>query len=384
MGGGGRAASGKADAGLGRPRGRTVVVKIGSSSLTDAAGRIDRAAVEKLCGEVAALRSSGNAVVVVTSGAIAAGRPALGLELAHPVDVVTLQAVSTVGQSRLMRVWDDVLADHGLVGGQVLIAPLDFMERSQYLHARATLERLLQLGVVPVVNENDALADDSIRFGDNDRIAALVAHLVKADVLVLLTDTPGLFTADPRLDASASLIEEIVEVDAELESMAGGTGSPRGSGGMASKLVAAKIAAWSGVRAVIAAADRPGVLAGAVADAPGVGTVVRPRSKRLAARKLWIAFAVGSSGTVVVDDGARRALVERGVSLLPAGVREVRGGFGADEAVEVAGPDGRVFAKGLVRVAAPTLARLAGRRTADLPDGVPHEVVHRDDLVVLP
>jgi glutamate 5-kinase len=349
-----------------------VVAKIGSTSITDDAGRVDRAAVEKLCGEVAELRAAGHAVVVVTSGAIAAGLPVLALDPRATVDTVTLQAVSAVGQSRLMRVWDDVLAGHGLVGGQVLIAPLDFMERSQYLHARSTLERLL------------TLADDAIRFGDNDRIAALVAHLVRADVLVLLTDTPGVYTADPRLDADASLIEEIVEVDAELESVAGASGSGRGSGGMASKLAAAKIAAWSGVRAVIAAADRPGVLADAVGGVAGVGTAVRPRGKRLPARKLWIAFAVGANGLVVVDDGARRALVERGVSLLPAGVREVRGRFVADDAVEVAGPDGRVFAKGLVRVGATVLAELAGRRTSDLPEGVPHEVVHRDDLVVLP
>jgi glutamate 5-kinase len=362
----------------------TVVAKIGSSSITAEDGTVDRAAVEKLAAEVAGVRAAGHAVVVVTSGAVAAGRPALGMAVGAVVDTVTLQAVSAVGQSRLMRVWDDVLAGHGLVGGQVLIAPLDFMERSQYLHARATLERLLTLGVVPVVNENDALADDEIRFGDNDRIAALVAHLVKADVLVLLTDTPGLYTADPRLDADASLIEEIVEVDAELEAVAGRTGSGRGSGGMASKLAAAKIAAWSGVRAVIAAADRPGVLADAVDGVAGVGTAVRPREKRLAARKLWIAFAVGSHGRVVVDEGARRALVERGVSLLPAGVRGVRGHFVADEAVEVAGPDGRVFAKGLVRIGAVQLTALAGRRTSDLPEGVPHEVVHRDDLVVLP
>ena len=361
-----------------------VVAKIGSSSITAEDGTIDRRPVEKLAAEVAGLRAAGHAVVVVTSGAVAAGRPALGSVLGGVVDTVTLQAVSAVGQSRLMRVWDDVLAGHGLIGGQVLIAPLDFMERTQYLHARATLERLLALGVVPVVNENDALADDEIRFGDNDRIAALVAHLVKADLLVLLTDTPGLYTADPRLDADASLIEEIVEVDAQLEAVVTAGGSGRGSGGMASKLAAAKIAAWSGVRAVIAAADRPDVLADAVAGVAGVGTAVLPRPKRLAARKLWIAFAVGSHGRVVVDEGARRALVERGVSLLPAGVREVKGAFVRDDAVEVAGPDGRVFAKGLVRVGAAELAGLAGKRTSDLPEGVPHEVVHRDDLVVLP
>jgi glutamate 5-kinase len=362
----------------------TVVVKIGTSSITGATGAIDVDAVGKFCAEVAAARAAGHRVVVVTSGAIAAGLPALGLTHATAPDTATLQAASAVGQSRLMRVYDDLLAGHGLVGGQVLIAPLDFMERSQYLHARSTLAKLLSLGVVPIVNENDALADDEIRFGDNDRIAALVAHLVSADVMVLLTDTPGLFTADPRIDASASLIEEILEVDAELEAVAGGTGTARGSGGMASKLAAAKIAAWSGVRSVIALAGRPGVLADAVAGVPGVGTVVTPRPKRLAARKLWIAFAVGSSGTVVVDDGARRALTERNVSLLAAGVRDVRGRFAADDAVEVAGPDGKVFAKGLVRLDSTTLSGIAGRRTGDLPEGVPHEVVHRDDLVVLP
>ncbi|MDP9419168.1 MAG: glutamate 5-kinase [Actinomycetota bacterium] len=361
----------------------TVVAKIGSSSITGAHG-VDASAIAKFCAEVATLRGDGHRVVVVTSGAIAAGLPALRMTHAEAGDVVTLQAASAVGQSRLMRVYDDVLAHHGLVGGQVLLSPLDFMVRHQYLHARTTLQRLLALGVVPVVNENDVIADDEIRFGDNDRIAALVAHLVTADVLVLLTDRPGLFTADPRLDAAASLIEEIVEIDNELEAAAGGAGTAVGSGGMASKLAAARIAAWSGVRAVIAGAQRPGVLADAVAGVPGVGTVVRPRTKRLPARKLWIAFAVGASGTVVVDEGARRALLERSVSLLPAGVREVRGSFVADDAVEVAGLDGKVFAKGLVRTGSGVLTQLAGRRTSDLPDGVPHEVVHRDDLVVLP
>jgi glutamate 5-kinase len=201
---------------------------------------------------------------------------------------------------------------------------------------------------------------------------------------VLLTDTPGLLTADPRLDEEASLIEEIVEVDHSLEAMAGRPGGVRGSGGMASKLAAAKIAAWSGVRVVIAGADRPGVLIEAAAGLPGVGTVVRPHSRRLSARKLWIAFAVGSSGTVVVDEGARTALVERRTSLLPAGVVGVHGAFDTDDAVEIAGPDGRVFAKGLVRHPAARIKEWAGRRTSTLPPDLPHEVVHRDDLVVLP
>jgi glutamate 5-kinase len=361
-----------------------VVAKIGSSSVTGESGAIDVAAVEKLCDEVVALRAAGHRVVVVTSGAISAGLPALGMTRADARDTATLQAVSAVGQGRLLRVYDEGFGRHGVVCGQVLVAPLDFMVRQQYLHARSTLQRLLALGVVPVVNENDALADDEIRFGDNDRIAALVAHLLVADVLVLLTDTAGVLTADPRLDAGASLIEEIVEVDASLEAAAGGAGTARGSGGMASKLAAAKIAAWSGVRTVIAAADREGVLAGAVAGEAGVGTVVRPRPKRLGARKLWIAFAVGSSGTVVVDAGARAALLERNVSLLPAGVVRVSGRFAAGDAVEVAGPDGRPFAKGLAQLGSAQLAGVAGRRTAELDEGVPHEVVHRDDLVVLP
>jgi glutamate 5-kinase len=361
-----------------------VVVKIGTSSITDDRGVITESAIAKLCAEVAGLRAGGERVVVVTSGAIAAGLPALGLADRRPNDPAVLQAVSAVGQSRLLAVYDRALATHDLVGGQVLLAPLDFVNRRRYLHARRTLEVLLDLGVVPIVNENDAIADDEIRFGDNDRLAALVAHLLSADLLVLLTDAPGLLTADPRVDGTASLIEEILEVDADLQALAGGAGSDRGSGGMASKLTAARIAAWSGVRAVIAAAPRPGVLADALAGVPGVGTVVVPRPQRLAARKLWIAFAVGASGTVVVDAGARRALEERGVSLLPAGVVDVQGGFDADDAVEIAGPDGTVFAKGLVRHPAGRLKELAGRRTSTLPADVPHEVVHRDDLVLLP
>ena len=362
--------------------GRTVVVKIGSSSVTDDQGGVAEGALAKLCSEVAQLRSAGERVVIVTSGAIAAGLRVLGLS-PRPTDPSVLQAVSAVGQSRLMGHYERALEAQGLVGGQVLLAPLDFMNRAQYLHARQTLQVLLGLGVVPVINENDAVADDEVRFGDNDRLAALVAHLLQADLLVLLTDAAGLFTADPRLDQAASLVEEVIEVDNVL-SLAGGAGSERGSGGMASKLAAAKIAAWSGVRVVIAGAERPGVLPDAVAGAPGVGTVVKPRLARLPARKLWIAFALASAGTLVVDAGAKRALCEKGVSLLPVGLREVKGNFGPDEAVEVAGPDGAVFAKGLVRHGAKTLTEWAGRQSSQLPPDVAPEVVHRDDLVLLP
>jgi len=361
-----------------------VIAKVGTSSLTDERGRIDRAAIEKITIEVAGLRADGHEVVVVSSGAISAGLPSLGADAARPTDMPTLQAIAAVGQHRLMATWDAAFAAVGLAPGQVLLAPLDFAHRQQYLHARQTLERLLELGFVPVVNENDAVADDEIRFGDNDRIAALVANLLRADLLVLLTDAAGLLTADPRVDTDASLIEEVREVDARLEELAGAAGTERGSGGMASKLAAAKMAAWSGVRVVIAAAGRAGVLAGAVADEPGVGTVVRPHERRLSARKLWIAFAVATAGTVVVDEGARAALVERGRSLLPAGVVGVHGVWDAGDAVEVATVGGGVFAKGLARQPASLVSRWAGMRTGELPEDVEPEVVHRDDLVVLP
>lgn len=359
-----------------------LVVKIGTSSLTDGQGRIDEASIAGVVEQVERLRRDGVEVVVVTSGAIAAGLPQLGV--ARPTDAVALQAVATVGQIELMRVWSDRFRRNGLHAGQVLLAPLDFMVRQQYVHARETLDQLLSIGVVPVVNENDAIADDEIRFGDNDRLAALVAHLVRASVLVLLTDTPGLLTGDPRLDPAATLIEEIVHVDEAVQRRAGAAGSVRGSGGMASKLAAAKIAAWTGVRTVIADAGRPGVLADAWSDVASVGTTVVPHDRRLSARKLWIAFAVSAAGQIQVDDGARRAVVEGGRSLLAAGVREVRGDFARDQAVELAGPDGEVFAKGLVRASAAEVRSAAGRRSADLPNDAPAEVVHRDDLVILP
>lgn len=361
---------------------RTLVAKIGTSSLTGENGEIDLGAVAKLVGEVAALRADGHRVVIVSSGAVAAGVAALGLA-ARPHDLTTLQALSAAGQSRLMRVYDDLLGRHGLVGAQVLLVPHDFVNRRQYLHARSTLTRLLELGCVPVVNENDAIAVDEIRFGDNDRLAALVAHLVGADTLVLLTDTAGLYRSDPRSDPDAVLVDEVPAEDPMLDVVAGGAGSARGRGGMASKLAAARIASWSGCAAVIARAERPGVLADALAGAPGVGTRFHPHERKLPARKLWIAFATTPAGAIGVDEGAQRALCERGVSLLPAGVTGVHGDFDEGDTVTIEGPAGDVFARGMVALDAETLRAVARKRTSELPVAVPHEVVHRDDFVLL-
>ena len=360
----------------------TSVIKVGTSSITLPSGELDETALVKLADDLAAARGSGRRVVLVMSGAIAAGMPALGLTK-RPTDMGTLQAIAAVGQPRLIERMSALLGKHEVVAGQVLLTPYDFFHRSQYLHARVTLQHLLDLGVLPIVNENDTVADDEIRYGDNDRLAALVSHMLGADVLLMLTDTAGVFTSDPRRDNAASLIEEIVEIDAALESAVGGAGTERGSGGMASKLAAAKIAAWSGVRAVIASAAVPGVVTDALAGRP-VGTSFAPRAQRLPSRKLWIAFARASEGRIVVDAGARRALVDGGKSLLPAGVRGVEGQFDADATVEIVDDAGAVFAKGLSRYTSQQLQSALGRRTAELPEGFPHEVVHRDDLVVLP
>ena len=362
----------------------TVVVKVGTSSLTDEHGRIDETMVAKIAGEVAGLRREGVQVVLVTSGAIAAGLPRLGMDAeTRPNDPVTLQAASSVGQPELLRSWDAAFGSHDLTIGQILLAPHNFGDRRQYLHARSTLGRLLELGVVPVVNENDAVTDDEIRYGDNDRIAALVAPLVEAELLVMLTDTAGVLTADPRLDPSASLIQEIVDFDQKLDAVTAGAGTARGSGGMASKLIAARIAAWSGVRSVIASADRPGVLGDALAGTDDVGTTVAARDVRLSARKLWIAFAMPATATIPVDDGARRALEGGGKSLLAAGVVEASGPFDRRDPVELAGPGGEVFAKGVARLTSGELDAVVGRAAGEVEPDAPRVVVHADDLVVI-
>lgn len=354
----------------------TIVVKVGTSSITRSdTPALDVDAIAKLCADIAEVRAQGHRVVLVSSAAIAAGMAKLQFT-ERPRDFESLQALSAVGQIELMRTYDEQCRALGFNCGQVLLAPPDFFDRARYLRARSCIESQLAIGVLPVINENDAVADDAIRFGDNDRIAALVAHLVHADLLVLLTDTAGLLTADPRIDEHASLIEEIRTVDREIEAMAGQAATTMSQGGMASKLSAAKIASWSGVETIIGAAHRPNVLRDAVARNAGVGTVVRARAERLSARKLWIAFALASQGSLVVDAGAQRALLERGGSLLAVGLTDVAGEFQAGDAIEVIGPDGVVFAKGLAGLSSPDARAAIGGRSI--------EAIHRDDFVLLP
>ena len=350
---------------------RSLVVKVGTTSVTDDAGGVAYGVLVNIALDVVDLREQGWHVVVVTSGAITAGWAEVGKGRARPTDSVRLQAVSAVGQPLLMHAWRNAFAEVGATVGQVLLAPLDFSHRGQYLHARGTLEALHSLGVVPIVNENDAVADEEIRFGDNDRLAALVANLVGASHLVLLTDTDGLLTADPRLDPSATLIEEVTAFDADLVELAGASASGVGSGGMASKLAAARMATWSGITTVIAPAKAHHALVHAMSSTAGFGTTFHPRPERLSARKSWIAFAVASQGTLVINEGAVRALEHDGRSLLRVGVDAHEGTFVEGDAVDVKGPDGQIVAKGLARVSAESF--LDG-------DDV---VIHRDDMVLL-
>ena len=349
----------------------TVVVKIGTTSVTTASGQIDHDVLAALTKDVLALRQRGVRVLVVTSGAITAGWAEVGRGAERPSDSVTLQAVAAVGQPLLMDAWRHAFSGARVHVGQVLLAPLDFAHRGQYLHARTTINGLWDLGIVPIVNENDAVADEEIRYGDNDRLAALVANLVAADLLVLLTDTAGLLTADPRLDPSATLIEEVVAFDRELDALAGASHSRVGSGGMASKVAAARIATWSGVETVIASARAGEPLVRVVDQHVGVGTRLRARNERLSARKVWIAFAAPSRGTLVLNDGAVRALVAEGRSLLRVGVTERRGTFDEGDAVEMVDTKGALIAKGLVRYGSSGWSN--GEDVA----------VHRNDLVVV-
>ena len=350
---------------------RSLVVKIGTTSVTDNTGGVAQDVLEQVARDVVELREGGWTIVVVTSGAITAGWSEVGRGRPRPSDSVSLQAVSAVGQPLLMHAWRDAFATVGASVGQVLLAPLDFSHRGQYLHARGTLEALQSLDVVAIVNENGAVADEEIRFGDNDRLAALVANLVGASHLVLLTDTAGLLTADPRMDPTATLIEEVTAFDTELADMAGASRSGVGSGGMASKLAAARMATWSGITTVIAPAHAEHALLHAVTDSPGFGTTFHPRPERLSARKSWIAFAVASRGALNINQGAMQALEHHGRSLLRVGVESHAGNFVEGDAVEIKGPEGQVVAKGLVRVSAESF-----HESDDV-------VVHRDDLVLL-
>ena len=355
-----------------------LVVKVGSSSLTTAAGGLDPLRLTALVQALSARRATGTQVVLVSSGAIAAGLAPLSLP-SRPRDLATQRAAASVGQMLLVERYAAAFARNGLTVGQVLLTADDMVRRAHYRNAHRTLERLMQLGVVPVVNENDAVATEEIRFGDNDRLAALVAHLVQADALVLLSDVAGLYDGDPRRP-TARLVPEVLLDDDLAGIEVGGTGAAKvGTGGMSSKLDAARIAAGAGVPVLLAAAEQ---VRGALAGEP-VGTAFPATTRRTAARLFWLRHATTPRGRLVLDAGAVEAVVRRRTSLLSAGVTGVEGEFGAGDPVELVGPDGVPVARGLVAYDAGELPDLLGRSTPDLDADHRREVVHRDDLVLL-
>jgi glutamate 5-kinase len=361
------------------------VVKVGSSSLRGPDGRLDRAQVHTLAEQIVAARAAGTRVVLVSSGAVAAGMGLLGLDR-RPVDLPTLQACAAVGQGELVHEYQRVLRDHGLACAQVLLSQDDFVRRGRYLNARTALQRLLELPAVPVINENDVVATEELSYGDNDHLGALVASMLEARLLVLLSDVPGLYEADPRTHPEARLVERVDDLDTLDLGAIGGVGSHVGSGGMRTKVESARVAVRSAAHAVVADARREDVLARVLAG-ESVGTWFVAQPQRLDARRLWIGFALAAHGRVHVDTGAAAALRERGTSLLSVGVTRADGTFAAGDAVEVVDPEGRVVARGLTNYDVADITRIAGRSTAAAAEafgaGYAREVIHRDDLVVV-
>ncbi len=358
---------------------KRVVVKVGSGVLAGGRAGLDGAVLRRLAAEVAAARAAGREVIVVSSGAILAGRERL--RLPERPDTALKQAAAAVGQSRLMRAWEAAFARRGLVAAQILLTADDLRERGRYLNARATLQALLRLGAVPVVNENDTVAVDEIKFGDNDGLSALVAGLCGARLLVLLTDHDGLYSDDPRRRPDARLIARVEP--GEPAPRAGRAGR-WGTGGMESKVRAARQAASAGIAAVVANGTRPGVLAAVLAGREE-GTLFPPAPRPAGPRRQWLAFASRPKGRLTVDAGAREALSERGRSLLPSGVRGVSGVFAAGDVVGLE-EGGVEFARGIVNFGAREVERIKGLKTSELEAALGRkaagEVVHRDNLAV--
>ena len=361
---------------------RRLIVKIGSSLLVDEdSGHIRRAWMDSLCDDVARCRARGQEVILVSSGAVAVGRRHLGL--APPLRLEEKQAAAATGQIRLAHAYQEALARHGVTVAQVLLTLADSEDRRRFLNARNTLDTLLRLGAVPVINENDTVATAEIRFGDNDRLAARVAQMSGADTLVLFSDIDGLYTADPRKDATARLLPEVREITPDIEAMAGDPGSAFGSGGMITKLAAAKISLSAGCRMAICKGEPMHPLT--ALENGATATWFLPSAGPMTARKQWIAGSLGPAGALHVDGGAARALAA-GKSLLPAGVRAIDGEFDRGDCVLVRGPDGRVLARGLSAYSAEDARLILGRQSTDIEAVLGYrgrdELIHRDDLVM--
>ncbi len=364
---------------------KRIVVKVGSSLVTNQGTGLDMDALGNWAKQIATLRTQGCEVVLVSSGAIAEGMKRLGWKQ-RPSAVHELQAAAAVGQMGLVQAYEKIFREFGLHAAQVLLTHADLADRERYLNARSTLRTLLSLGVIPIINENDTVVTDEIKVGDNDTLGALVANLIEADALIILTDQVGLFTADPRKDASASLISVALAGDAKLELMAGGAGSHIGRGGMITKVLAAKRAARSGAHTVIASGHERDVLP-RLLQGESIGTLLTATSLSLDARKQWLADHLQVSGKVMLDAGAVRVLRNEGKSLLPIGVTQVSGEFQRGAVVAVLDTEGHDIARGLINYSAAEARRIAGKASGEI-EGIlgyidEPELIHRDNLVLL-
>lgn len=363
---------------------KKIVIKLGTSTLTGGTKKLNRASMLEIVRAVQRLIEKGFEVAVVSSGAIAAGRELLNYP-DLPSDVSYKQMLSAVGQGKLFEIWEDLFSIYGLHIGQLLLTKADLENRERYLNARDTLLTMLDYGVVPVINENDAVAISEIKVGDNDNLAALIGVLIEADTVILLTDQKGLYTADPRHDPDARLISVVEKIDEHIISLCGGSGTSLGTGGMATKVAAAKTATDAGVKLIICEGSNPDQIP-SLAQGHGVGTVFMPSVHPVESRKSWLSSATIAQGEIVVDDGARSALLKKGSSLLPRGITRVDGHFMRGATVDIKDLSGVVIARGITRYGADDLRRIQGHHSHEIESilGFMHgdEAIHRDDLVL--
>lgn len=364
---------------------RRIVVKLGSGVLAAPQGGLDTDHIQALADSFCRIRREGRDLVLVSSGAIAAGTKKIGLRR-RPTSIPEKQAAAAVGQARLMWVYERSFSKNGVKVAQILLTRDDLRHRRRFLNARNTLSTLIRWGIVPIVNENDSVVTEEIKFGDNDLLSALVTSLVQAELLVMLTDIDGLFEADPKVHPDARRVPLIEDVDDRVLAAVEDTTSPMGTGGMASKLHAARTAAVFGVATVIATGKRPEVLE-EILEGEEVGTLVLPKEDRINSWKHWIAYSKTPSGSLVVDEGARRVILEGGKSLLPSGITDVVGDFGPGDSVSCVGEDRAEFARGLVNYSSDEVRKIQGKKTSEIEEVLGYryydEIIHRDDLVIL-
>ncbi len=363
---------------------RTVVVKVGTNVLANAAGHLDRQRIESLAGQIARIRSSGHKLVLVSSGAIGAGVGKLGLGK-RPTDLPHLQACAAVGQSALMQLYQEALNPYQIHAAQILLTAGDFDSRVRYLNARNTISTLFEFNALPIINENDTVSIAEIKFGDNDALAAMVANLLQAPLLVLLTNVDGLYSADPRTDPTAKLVTTVPHIDAAVSEMAGASKSDLGTGGMKSKLRAARLATAAGGAVIMANGSEDGILDRIFAG-EAAGTLFLPHGESIPAWKRWLGFTAQPKGSITVDAGAKRAVAEKGTSLLPVGVRGVFGEYGKGDVVTILDLDGREFARGLSNYSSTETRKIMGLASAMILQqlgNLPYEeLIHRDNLAV--